>query len=77
MRSYNEIILDASVFATRLPRVVAAVFFPVTADGGEEYARVVRTAFTEAFNLTDGAPPLVRMDLTTDEPFVLVEPRTS
>ena len=59
--SYNEVVIDATVWMSNMPALVEAIFFPVGSTVGEARARAVRSAFVRTYSLKGDVPPLVRM----------------
>ena len=71
---YNEIILKASHWTSRLPRIIQAVFFPSGSEHGEARARDVHLKFLTNFGVTRDTVPLVRLNLEElDSPFSIAE----
>ena len=68
---YNEIVLRADYWRSRLPKIIEAIFFPIH-KAGERRARNVHAAFLRAFGLTAIDVPLLRLDLShLNTPFSL------
>jgi len=58
---YNEVVLDASVWARSLPDTIEAIFYPEGVHSAEAYAREVHKAFLKRFRAAN--VPLVVVDL--------------
>ena len=66
---YNEVVLDGDKYASQLPHVIEAFFFPEHGpvhhhEGDEGQARTVRHDFARAYGLgRDETPPLLAFDV--------------
>lgn len=73
--SYNELVIDASSYAARLPSAVEAFFYTSAANAAQvERVSDFRDAFLEEYGIPEDIVPLLRFDVSTDwggnpEPF--------
>ena len=69
---YNEIVIDAEFWKSRLPFLIEAIFYPIGQPAAEERARKIHRKFLNAFRQQEVQTPLLSVDFKNSHiPFTL------